>query len=103
MVNLYQKEVEDITSTVEAVQSRFWGKEASGENLARLHKELVGRLQDLGFVAEVDVGPVLSGQPAVVLIADRVDQEVWDVEKRQYELKKIQEKNEKTPDIEGNV
>jgi len=103
MVNLYQNEVEEITSTVEKVSQAWWGKTASGENLALLHKELLGRLQDIGFIADVDVTPVLAGLPATVAIVDRVDAQDFDIEKRQYELRQMEDRNEKRPDIEGNV
>lgn len=103
MVNLYQNEVENITSIVEKVSATWWGKTASGENLALLHKELLGRLLDIGFVADVDVTPVLMGQPVTVAIVSRVEPEEFDFEKRQHELRQMDAKNEKRPDIEGNV
>lgn len=68
-----------------------------------MHRELTGRLEDIGFVAEVDVTPVLAGMPATVSILDRIDQELFDLEKRQHELKTAAERNEKKPEIEGNV
>ena len=68
-----------------------------------LHKELLGRLQDIGFIADVDVTPVLAGLPATVAIVDRVDAQDFDIEKRQYELRQMEDRNEKRPDIEGNV
>jgi hypothetical protein len=72
--------------------------------LARLHRELVGRLEDIGFVAEVDVTPVFAGLPIDLSILARVEgDQVWDVEKRQHELQQQAERNEKKPDIQGNV
>ena len=103
MVNLYQNEVEEITNVVEKVSKSWWGKTASGENLALLHKELLGRLQDIGFEADVDVTPVLAGMPATVAIVNRIEEKDFDIEKRQHELRQMAERNEKHPDIEGNV
>lgn len=103
MVNLYQNEVEDITKVVEKVSQSWWGKTASGENLALFHKELLGRLQDIGFEADVDVTPVLAGLPATVAITNRIESTDFDIEKRQHELQTMRDRNEKRPDIEGNV
>jgi len=68
-----------------------------------LHKELLGRLQDIGFEADVDVTPVLAGLPATVAIVNRIEDQEFDIEKRQHELRQMADKNEKRPDIEGNV
>ena len=68
-----------------------------------LHKELLGRLQDIGFEADVDVTPVLAGMPATVAIVNRIEEKDFDIEKRQHELRQMAERNEKHPDIEGNV
>lgn len=81
------------------------GKTASGENLSLLHRELTGRLEDIGFIAEVDVTPVLRGLPASVAILDRVEHQDFDIERRQHELKELAERNEleDAPQIDGNV
>lgn len=105
MINLYQDEVVNITNTVAKVSLKWEGKTANGENLSQLHRELIGRLEDIGFLAEVDVTPVLAGMPVSVSILDRIDSQVFDLEKRQHELKELSTKNEldNQPQIEGNV
>jgi hypothetical protein len=103
MVNLYDDEVVAIYDCVEKVQTKYMGKTVNGENLALLHKELVGRLEDLGFLAEVNVLPCFQGGPVDLVIVDRIEQQAFDFERRQYELKSNRDKNIERPDIEGNV
>jgi len=41
--------------------------------------------------------------PATVAIVNRIEEKDFDIEKRQHELRQMAERNEKRPDIEGNV
>lgn len=105
MIDLYENEVELIYSTVQKVQQSYWGKEANGDNLLRLQNELVGRLEDLGFAATIDVTPVLGGDPVSVRIDSRLDNNVFDAERKRWEVRKRVEENKDTPvdEIEGAV
>lgn len=104
-VDLYEHEVEKIYTIVQKVQQNYFGKEASGENLLRLQNELVGRLEDLGFGATVDVTPVLEGEPVSVRIDSRLDGDPFDAERKRWEVRKRIEENKDTPadEIEGLV
>lgn len=105
MIDLYENEVELVYSTVQKVQQTYWGKEASGDTLLRLQNELVGRLEDLGFAATVDVTPVLGGDPVSVRIDARLDSKPFDTERKRWEVRKRIDENKDTPvdEIEGSV
>lgn len=105
MIDLYEKEIEEIYETVQVVQTKYQGQEANGDNLLRLQHELVGRLADLGFGATVDVTPVLEGFPVVVRIDERLDNQPFDAERKRWEVKRRTERGENDPDdkIEGVV
>lgn len=99
MVNLYDFEIKSIYEEIQYVQRKWWGKPNTSANLDMLHRELVGRLEDLGFIAHVDVTPTLEGEPVDVRIEGRVNVEEFDYEKKGYEVQKAREKNEDVPDI----
>ena len=105
MIDLYEHEVEQIYEAVQKVQSTNMGKEANGENLLRLQNELVGRLEDLGFSSTVDVTPVLEGEPVSVRIDERLSGDLFDAERKRWEVRKRIEENKDTPadEIEGLV
>lgn len=104
MVDLYEKEKDLVVETVQKIQSKYWGKTASGENLLRLQNEIVGRLEDIGFQVTVDVTPVLEGDPVTVRIDRRLDDKPFDSERKRWEVKRrITEKKQNPDDIEGMV
>lgn len=105
MIDLYEKEIEQIYSVVQTVQQKYMGLEANGDNLMRLQHELVGRLEDLGFSSTVDVTPVLEGEPVSVRVDSRLDGEMFDAERKRWEVRKRAEENKDTPvdEIEGAV
>lgn len=105
MIDLYEDEVDKVYSTVQAVSQKYWGKEASGDNLLRLQHELVGRLEDLGFATTVDVTPVLGGDPVSVRIDSRLETVPFDTERKRWEVKRRVKNNDDTPvdEIEGLV
>ena len=87
MIDLLDTEAEKILSVVQVVQQRYTGKEANGDNLLRLHNELVTRLEDLGFSATVDVTPIYAGLPVSVSIDDRLDSQPFDAEHKRWDVK----------------
>lgn len=102
MIDLYDFEVKNIYEEIQYVQKKWWGKPNSEANLDMLHREIVGRLEDLGFIATVDVTPTLEGEPVDVRIVDRTTTHLFDFEKKADEIQKAKERNEDLPDI-GSV
>jgi len=102
MIDLYENEVELVYDTVQYVQRKFSGKMASGENLTLLQKELVGRLEDLGFGCTVDVTPIAQGLPISLRIDSRLENRLFDAERKRWE---VQRRDDDTPvsEIEGLV
>jgi len=86
MIDLHDYEAELIISAVQIVQQKYAHKEATGDNLLRLHNELVDRLEDLGFGVTVDVTPCMAGEWATVSIDSRLDPEPFDAEKKRWEV-----------------
>lgn len=105
MIDLYENEIEQIYDTVQKVQEKYSGMMATGDTLMRLQHELVGRLEDLGFGSTVDVTPVLGGDPVSVRIDSRLDNDLFDAERKRWEVTKRIEENRDTPvdEIEGAV
>lgn len=103
MIDLYEDEAKTIYESVHKVQTRYFGKDASGENLLNLQNELIKRLEDLGFAATVDVTPALEGLPISVRIDERLDTNPFDMEQKRWEVKRRIERKEADPDIEGMV
>lgn len=85
-VDLYQEEKATIEDIVTRVSYKWSRKTNTPENLHNLHRELVGRLEDAGFIAEVDV----TTSPVVVSIVDRIEVEETDHDRIRYEV--LQEK-----------
>ena len=106
MIDLTDKEVDRIYETVEYVRIKHMdGSDITGEKLHRLHNELEGRLNDLGYVVTVDVTPLFEGLPPTVRIDERIDRKEFDPERKQYEVRKRVERNEDDPGdkIEGVI
>jgi len=88
VLNVYEHEKREIEECIYRVSKKWWGKANSPENLHNIHKELVGRLEDLGYRATVDVTPTMEGLPIDVRIDSRIDKHQFDFEKQAAEIKK---------------
>jgi hypothetical protein len=91
MYQLLDSEAEAIRKEVEYVQEKFMGKEFTSHNLELLQKELIGRIEDLGFEAIVDVTPLFEFQPVMVSIGGRLEGH-FDHEKKAHEVKTSRKK-----------
>lgn len=88
-VQLYDYEAHRIQEVVQQVQSKYYGKSNTLENLYALEKEMVGRLQDLGFTAFVDITPCFEGEPIEVRVEARIDKNHdFDHELKRHEIRK---------------
>jgi hypothetical protein len=85
---LYDEEAYKITEEVRKVQTKWYGKQATGENLMLLANEIKGRLNDLGFLTEVDVTPALVSEPIEVRVIGRTEAHTFDWEKKSHEVRK---------------
>ena len=92
MYQLLDSEAEAIRKEVEYVQEKFMGREFTSHNLELLQSELIGRIEDLGFEAIVDVTPLFEFQPVMVSIAGRKDNKPFDHEKKAHEVKENRRK-----------
>jgi len=101
MINLQESEKKEIVKTIHHVSQKWWGKSNSAENLADIHKEIVGRLEDLGFEALCDPTPTLENKPIEVVIKSRLDRAIFDYERKAYDLKRLRDRKEESPEIEG--
>ncbi len=99
MINLYDHEVKSIYEEIQYVQKKWWGKSNTSENMDRLQRELIGRLEDLGFTAIVDVSPTLEGHPVDVRIEGRTDTHEFDHELKAHEVQKQIERNDPLIDL----
>jgi len=90
-MNIYDHEAETIRKEVEYVQEKYMGKSFTAENLEKLHRELEGRMNDLGFTAVVDVTPLYEFQPVQVSITGRTDKHEFDHDLKRKEILKSRE------------
>lgn len=88
MLNVYEHEKREIEECIYRVSRKWWGKPNSPENMNNVHREIVGRLEDLGFIATVDVTPTVEGRPIDVRIDARIDKHSFDFDKQAAEIKK---------------
>lgn len=89
---LYDHEAQQIQDTVRKVQSKYYGRSNTLENLYSLEREIVGKLQDLGFNSIVDITPCFDGQPIEVRVESRIDKNHdFDHDLKRYEVKKSRE------------
>ncbi len=95
MPRLYDDDEQKIRAILEPVVQKWGRKSNSAENLQLFHQEVIGRLRDGGYEAQVDVTPTLAGKPPVVSIVGRVDLldegVEFDVERHRYDIRKSRE------------
>lgn len=91
-VPLYDYEAQRIQEIVRQVQSKYFGKSNTLENLYALEREIVGRLEDFGFKAFVDITPSFEEKPIEVRVEERIERKDFDVEFKGHEVRKSREK-----------
>jgi len=91
-MEIYDHEAVAIKQEISHVQEKYIGKSFTAENLDRMHRELVGRMEDLGFTAVVDVTPLYEFEPVQVSITGRVERKEFDHEFKRSEIKKSKER-----------
>ena len=92
-VQLYDHEAQRITEVVRQVQTKYYGKSNTLENLYALESEIKGRLQDLGFHSIVDITPCFEGEPIEVRVEGRINKNHdFDHELKRHEIRKSRER-----------
>jgi hypothetical protein len=96
-------ESSEITATfkiVEAVRLKYSRAANSPDNLDKLRDEVLTRLMEIGVLATLDPAPCFYGEPPVLEIIGKVQEdktfhtEGFDHEKKQYEVRKATDRNE---------
>lgn len=85
---LYDEEQKKIRATVAQTQMKYHDRPFTYANLHEMHKELTGKLNDLGFDVTVDVTPLFEYKPVDVVINSRLSGEEFDHDKKRDEILK---------------
>lgn len=98
--DLTDSEITETFKIVESVRQKYAYAANSAENLDKLRDEVLTRLMDIGVLATLDPAPCFYGEPPVLEIIGKVSEdkvfhtEGFDHEKKQYEVRKAEERNE---------
>lgn len=88
---VYDFESQHMIQIIKQVQSKYFGKANTTQNLENLEKEIVGKLADFGFRAIVDVTPCFEDppRPIDVRVEERIDRSHdFDFELKKHEVRK---------------
>lgn len=88
-----------VTIILGEVQNKYAFKTATKANLEALRDEALTRMAEIGVLAELDVSPVLNGEPPVLEIIGKVStdsfhQHGFDHEKKHWEVNKAKDRGE---------
>lgn len=98
LASLNDEDLVKIGQVSHQIQAKYGRRQWSSRgSLLRLmdeiEKEAVDRFLKIGFVVQVDTSPMLAGYPPTISIAERFGS-IFDPEKKSWEVKKANTRNE---------
>lgn len=97
--DLLDTEAQEAFRIATMVSARYAQRPATAENLTMLRDEMLTRLAEHGYVAEIDISPFYHGEPPIVEIKGKVKDDPihsigFDHEQKEYEVKKALNRGE---------
>jgi hypothetical protein len=98
--DLTDSEITEVFKIIALVQDKYATKANTAENLEKLRDETLTRLMDMGVLATLDPAPCFYGEPPVIEIVGKVQEdkvfhtEGFDHEKKMYEVRKAADRGE---------
>lgn len=98
--DLTDSEITQVFKIVTLVRAKYSGLHNTPENLEKLRDETLTRLMEIGVLATLDPAPCFHGEPPVIEILGKIREdkifhtEGFDHEKKQYEVRKAEERGE---------
>jgi hypothetical protein len=96
MIDIYDSELPKIGKVSQDLNTKwnYLARRLDGATGSKLidainifSKEVQGRFQEIGFIAEVNVAPIYMDRPPEITIVDRIVKQEFDHERKGYEIK----------------